>query len=340
MSNGQVNDRPAFAFEPPPGGGVSLRSSDGSVFCVHSVILGLVSSVFADMFSIGRASEEEIRLDDDSESISLMLAFVYPSSMTPTIDRIDLLEKCLKISQKYNVQKIIQTLDRDLSRSEPQTRLIRSGDPLRIFRLAMTYGLPSCRVLAAKAVMPRHVNLQEPEGIVKVAQEHPASAHVIGMVGAQLLRSKIVADIVFEFEEGFLPETYVKAKYGQESDFINSEGGGLMMCDGCAAQLEDLWNIEERPLAYAPNWIYGWARYAYAELGCKPLDECKELFNPASFVFWCKDYIDVCEDCVDATIEARDYSSGPPGQVFANWASQVRRLFEKELGALDCLYSL
>ncbi|KAG8739417.1 hypothetical protein FRC12_016333 [Ceratobasidium sp. 428] len=166
MSEQQVANRPAFVFDPPAGGDIILRTADDTVFCVHSVILGLVSSVFADMFSIGRSSGEEIRLDDDSESIALMLAFVYPSSITPIIDKIDLLEKCLIISQKYNVQKITQTLDRDLSRSEPQTRFIRSGDhPLQIFRLSMTYGLPECKLIAAKAVMPRHIDFFKPEEI-------------------------------------------------------------------------------------------------------------------------------------------------------------------------------
>ncbi|KAG9090118.1 hypothetical protein FRC06_001219 [Ceratobasidium sp. 370] len=330
----------AFAFEPPPGGDISLLSTDGSVFRVHSVILGLVSSVFADMFSIGRPSGEEIQLDDDSESISLMLATIYPSSVTPTIDKIDTLEKCLKIAQKYNIEAIIQTLDHDLSRSEAQTRLIRSNDPLRIFRLAVTYGLRECKALAAKAIMPRHIDLHEPAEIVKAAQEHPASAHIVGLISAQILRAKILADVFFNLEGDFLPETYVVAKHGQESEFADGDGGGLMMCDDCAMRLDDLWLDDSRPLSYIPSWVYGWSRHAYETLTAMPLDECGPLFEPAVLNIWVKDHMDACANCIEVAIEARTYFGGTPGEVFENWASKVRGILRKRLSELDCLYSL
>ncbi|KAG8745676.1 hypothetical protein FRC10_007373 [Ceratobasidium sp. 414] len=325
MSNRQGAKGPAFVFGPPPGGDVSLRSTDGSVFCVHSVILGLVSSVFADMFSIGRPSGEEIQLDDDSESISLVLAIIYPSSVTPIIDKIDTLEKCLKIAQKYNIETITQTLDRDLSRSEAQTRLIRSNDPLP---------------LASKAIMPRDIDFGEPAEIVKAAQEYPASAHVVGLVSAQILRAKILAEVFFTFEDDFLPETYVVAKYRQESEFIDGNGGGLMICDNCAARLSDLRSSGSRPLAYIPSWLYGWSRHAYDMLVAMPLDECKYLFEPSVLTTWVKDHMDACADCVEAAIEARTYFGGTPGEVFENWASKVRRILGKILEELDCLYSL
>ncbi|KAG8774579.1 hypothetical protein FRC12_001903 [Ceratobasidium sp. 428] len=340
MPGQQVVNRPAFVFDPPAGGDVTLRSADDSVFCVHSVILGLVSSVFADMFSTSRPSGEEIRLDDDSESIALMLAFVYPSNITPIIDKIDPLEKCLKISQKYDVEKIIQTLDRDLSRLEPQTRFIRYNNPLHIYRLAMTYGLTECKAIAAKAIMPHHLDLREPAEIVKISQEHPASAHVVGLIGAQTLRSKILADVLFDFQGDFLPKTDIRAKSGQKSDFTDDEGGGLMMCDECASRFSDFWCTEDRPIEYVPSWMYGWSRHAYEELSTKPIDECKWVFKPEALVFHAKEHMDVCANCVEEATEAREFTTGPPGEVFNNWASKVRSLLEERLKELDCLYTL
>ncbi|KAG9110204.1 hypothetical protein FRC07_008221, partial [Ceratobasidium sp. 392] len=231
MANDQGAKKSVVAFDPPSGGDISLRSKDGSVFCVHSVILGLVSSVFSDMFSIGKSSGEVIELDDDSESISLMLAFIYPSGIWPTIKSIDILEKCLEIARKYNIEKIPQALDRDLALSEANTGLIRYyEDPLRVFRLAVTFGLRKCQTLAAKAITPNHIDLRKPAEIVKVAQEHSNMAHVIGLVSVQTMRTKILTDVLFNFEGDFLPTTYaVVNPAGKHPKYTDADDGGLMM---------------------------------------------------------------------------------------------------------------
>ncbi|KAG9119137.1 hypothetical protein FRC07_006003, partial [Ceratobasidium sp. 392] len=336
----QNAEEPSFVFEPPPGGDVSLRSIDGSVFCVHSIILRLVSSVFSDMFSLGRSSGEAIQLDDDSESISLLLAFIYPSSVTPTINKISTLEKCLAVAQKYNVEKITQTLDRDLSFSEAKTELIRRNNPLHIYQLAVTYGLRQCQTLAAQTIMPRHINLLKSGEIVKIAQEHPTAAHAIGLVSTQLLRAKVLSDVLFGLHSGFLPKTEMIPNPGQTSDFFNEDGGGLLMCDGCISRNDDLLLCQTRPLEYAPSWIHGWSRFAYAELVMRPLDECSHLFDVSFMSSFMEDSIDACQDCVHAATSAKSYYAGRPGEVFEKWASDVRALLKKELTELDCLYSL
>ncbi|KAG8708304.1 hypothetical protein FRC09_001331 [Ceratobasidium sp. 395] len=331
---------PAFVFEPPPGGDVSLRSVDGSVFCVHSIILGLVSPVFSDMFSLGRSSGEAIDLSDDSESVSLLLAFVYPSSVTPTINKLGTLEKCLLIAQKYNVEKIIQTLDRDLSLSEAKTGLIRRSNPLQAFRIAVTYGLRECQTLAAQAIMPRHISLLNPKEIVNFAQEYPTAAHAIGLVSTQLLRAKILSEVLFCFHSEFLPRTSMIVDPGQTSDFLNEGGGELLMCDGCISRTNDFWTCQDRPIEYVPSWIHGWSRVAYEELVDRPLDECPHLFDVSFMSSLTEDCMDVCEDCIHAATNAKSYYAGRPGEVFEDWASGVRALLRRELTQLDCLYSL
>lgn len=87
-----------YAFKPPLGGDVSLRSADGKIFCLHTLILSLASSAFSDMFAIGTQSTEIIDLSDDSEAISLMLGFIYPSALPPVVVTYELLEKCLRIA--------------------------------------------------------------------------------------------------------------------------------------------------------------------------------------------------------------------------------------------------
>ncbi|KAG8708301.1 hypothetical protein FRC09_001328 [Ceratobasidium sp. 395] len=203
----------------------------------------------------------------------------------------------------------------------------------------MTYGLPECKLIAAKAVMPRHIDFFKPEEIVKAAQEHPASAHVVGLISAQILRAKIVADVIFGYEaEDFLPKTYVKVRDGQKSEFIDDSGGGMMMCDRCIPRL-DIWDMK-RPVSYIPSWLYGWSRYAYEELRAKPLDQATDIFKPQCLISFPPENMDVCEDCVKTAAEARTWDDGQPGEVFRDWASGVRNLLEKRLGVLDCLYSL
>ncbi|KAG8704613.1 hypothetical protein FRC08_002136, partial [Ceratobasidium sp. 394] len=279
-------------------------------------------------------------LDDDSESISLLLAFVYPSSVTPTVDKFNILEKCLVIAQKYNVEKIPRTLDRDLSLSEAKTGLIRRNDPLLVFRLAVTYGLRECQTLAARAILPRHVDFLQPEEIVKAAQEHPTAAHMIGLISVQTLRVKILSDCLFTFKGNILPRTFFVVKAGQTSAFIDSEGGELMICDACASRADDFLFPQERPVRYAPSWIYHWARLAYMELIRRSLDECSHIFHMEFLDNYFEDSIDACQDCVQAAMNARHHYDGRTGDVFESWASGVRAILREELEVLDGLYSL
>ncbi|QRV94313.1 The BTB (BR-C, ttk and bab)/POZ (Pox virus and Zinc finger) domain [Ceratobasidium sp. AG-Ba] len=338
MPNPQSVEKQPFAFEPPAGGDITFRSKDGIAFSVHSIILGLVSPVFSDMTTVGKKSGETIDLDDDAESISILLAFVYPSSIWPTIDSVDMLEKCLQIAQKYNIEKIPQALDRDLSLN---SSLINSwhSDPLRIFRLAVNHGLRKTQTLAAKAIAPNHIDLRQPSEVVKVAQEYPNAAHVVGLVGAQTIRVVILADILLELHDDLLPKTNLVPGANQKKDFTDAEGGTLMMCNRCIARSSHFWSVNTRPTEYIPSWLHGWTREAYRALSDKPLEHCGFLFTLDALI-GLEDYLDVCEGCIEAAKHASFHSFGRPGEVFESWASDVKHLIMRELKKLDPLYSL
>ncbi|KAG9077569.1 hypothetical protein FS749_010532, partial [Ceratobasidium sp. UAMH 11750] len=93
----QTTDAPAFSYQPPAGGNLSLKSADGAIFLVHSVLLGMASSVFADMFSAANRSDV-VELTDDAESLSLMLRFIYPPTFMDDLPLV-LIEKSLRIAQ-------------------------------------------------------------------------------------------------------------------------------------------------------------------------------------------------------------------------------------------------
>lgn len=82
---------------------MTLRSSNGVTFCVHSILMSLASSVFKDMLSVGAKSDEIIELADEAKHISLMLEYIYPTK-TPTITSLAIFEQALRIAQKYDVK--------------------------------------------------------------------------------------------------------------------------------------------------------------------------------------------------------------------------------------------
>ncbi|KAG8690655.1 hypothetical protein FRC09_011901 [Ceratobasidium sp. 395] len=339
--------RSGFTFDPPTGGDISLRSNDGAVFCVHSIFLSFLSSVFSDMFSIGRPSGEPIQLDDDSESISLMLAFIYPSSIWPNIKDLDMLEKCLVIGRKYNVEKIPQALDRDLfqlSEANIESIISQCGDPLRVFRLTVTYGLRSCQTIAAKAIMPEHIDLLKPAEIVKVAEEYPHMAHVIGLVSVQTMRAKILADVLFKFSDrpcDFLPTACTPLKRASKNlSFTDNNGTRLMMCDGCVLQSPELQSKGTGKIHYFPSWIHAWSCAAYTRLCVTPLDQSEDLFKVSTLNWWTRDEPGACDECIDATIAASCEQYAQPGEIYEEWVLKVKAILTRELAQLDVLYSL
>ncbi|KAG8747674.1 hypothetical protein FRC10_000217 [Ceratobasidium sp. 414] len=173
-----------FSFRPPAGGDVSLKSSDGTIFVVHSLLLSLASKVFSDMFA-STTKADVVELAEDAEAISLMLAFIYPV-VRPPVDTIPLLEKAMLVAHKYDVEGLAKSLEQNQQRA-----LIRC-DPARVFRLAADYGFREMQTLAAMLIGSSKLDLLEVDGLLQFSKEFPGSAHIIGVVGAQGARARIL----------------------------------------------------------------------------------------------------------------------------------------------------
>jgi hypothetical protein len=304
-----------YVFEPPSGGDISLRSSDGKVFCLHSIILGLASSVFADMFRIGTQSVEVIDVAEDSEAIPLILGFIYPSVASPVVNTYELLEKSLEAAHKYNIEGMIRKLDRAISEEKSYQRLIYI-DPLRLFKLSVTYQLRESQTAAAKAVRPRHCDFQSPDGVIKFASQYPSSfTPVIALMGIQSARSKMLVEFLFF-----------------DSEMMLVGDGSRVICDKCQPSTAV---IPGPTRAYYPNWLYPWGLLVYTKLVENTWDQSGWLFTTEVLEILPdqEQNIPICQACLDKM------SSGG-ALLFLEWAEGVKQALKKKLDELDVLYVL
>ncbi|EUC66112.1 BTB/POZ domain protein [Rhizoctonia solani AG-3 Rhs1AP] len=172
-----------FAFQPPVGGDIVLKSCEGTIFNAHSILLGLASTVFAGMFD-GASKADTVELAEDAETISLMLAFIYPVT-PPSVTSVEQLEKIMLFSQKYDISKMIDYVEKLI---RPGNELVHS-DPVRLFRASMKYGFPAIKSLSARAFYPKHCDLLTAAGFVKLARRFSEASSVIGLIGAQVIMS-------------------------------------------------------------------------------------------------------------------------------------------------------
>ncbi|KAG8785446.1 hypothetical protein FRC12_017558 [Ceratobasidium sp. 428] len=106
MPNTHNNQLEHEYFQAPPGGDVTLCSTDGVKFCVHSAILSVASSVFRDMLAVGTAGKDQVvDLTEDGKTLSLMLDFIYPVHKTPTILERTILHSYLEVARKYDLRQ-------------------------------------------------------------------------------------------------------------------------------------------------------------------------------------------------------------------------------------------
>ena len=97
------------------GGDVILLVRPNDTFRVHKIVLSLASSVFKDLFHHARPDQQDsgqegplpaIPITDSPESVDLILRFIYPGVVPPTITDLTVLSALLTIADKYGVQTI------------------------------------------------------------------------------------------------------------------------------------------------------------------------------------------------------------------------------------------
>ncbi|KAG8695150.1 hypothetical protein FRC09_009364 [Ceratobasidium sp. 395] len=313
LSNQENNQTLSFSFQPPPGGDVWLRSSDGTDFVVHSMFLGFSSKVFSDML-ITSTKSDVIELAEDAEAISLMLAFLYPM-VHPAIDSAPLLEKAMLMAHKYDIDVLVKTVEQASGRRD----LIRQN-PLRIYQAAGNYGFEELEFLSAKLITQSHYDMTTVQGLVNFAKEYPDLSRIIGLVGVHGARVRVL--------DAFRPKNSVilwPSRELYEEPKRTKSGGSCWLakisCGLCG----------RGDPAYKPGWLDCWFDRLRSALADKLVDECSSFFT-ISYLMMLRGEDGCCESCVDA---ARRET-----KAFERWADKARSRLEEELAKLDVLYAL
>ncbi|KAB5595275.1 BTB domain-containing protein [Ceratobasidium theobromae] len=302
-----IEKQPSFAFQPPTGGDVDLKSCDDTTFRVHSVLLGLASTVFADMFS-GQVKSGTIALPEDAETISLLLAFTYPVAQ-PLITTLDLLDKCMLVARKYDVEKIAKVIEQTF---HSKNSLVIS-DPLGVFRVSVKHHFPSIQTLAAKSLRPTHCDFLTVGGLTSFVNVFPDASHAIGLIGTQSARIKILCKVLFDqpLQLGIYPDQ------------------SYMACTSCWGYHKGYFG---QSYVFVPGWYFIWAIRLHAALLQKPVDECNHYFT-ITYVMELEAFgKGACNSCI-GQMKSNNIS-------FNKWAQRAKQIIMEQLAELEPLYSL
>lgn len=272
------------------------------------------------MFTVGTQTTEVVDLADDSEAISLMLGFIYPS-LPPTITTFELLEKSLQIAQKYHVESMVQKIDRLLSREASYKELFEEG-PLRLFRLSTTYQLRETQTAVTKLVRTFPDALRNPEDFIELAEHHPGSAHIIRLLGVRVARENILRSLLLDLTS---PSIF---------SYMGDEYAAALNCKACQDKSD---RSRGSMVSHStPGWFHLWGSLVYESLTNSTWDASSSLFTLGALQKLHAPRMQgpVCWDCVDIL------HSVEGGRVFDKWAKEAQTYLKGELGQLDDLDSL
>ncbi|QRW00758.1 The BTB (BR-C, ttk and bab)/POZ (Pox virus and Zinc finger) domain [Ceratobasidium sp. AG-Ba] len=299
----------SFSFQPPAGGDLTLKSSDGVTFVVHSVLLCIASKVFAGMFEASKVADI-IDLTEDAEAISLMLAFIYPT-IRPQINTIPRIEKSILVANKYDIPVIEQTLNEIV----PSLHDVIRDDPLRLFHTAKNHGFRKIQTTAARLVLPGNQSMTTVEALVKYAKEYPEWASIIGVIGAQAIRVQLLNEI------GLAP-SYI---WPSAKCFGNAAAGADITCRKCARY--DYCYSTTISQRVRPGWLGAWATGLRTALESRTLDESLCWFELGIL-----ETLGSCSECVQQTFAKRN--------LFKDWAKETLEVIRSKLDPLEVLYTL
>ncbi|KAL5634367.1 hypothetical protein ACGC1H_002433 [Rhizoctonia solani] len=304
------------------GGDITLRSTDGVDFSVHSVLLSLASPVFSDLLQTGN-NREAIRFSEQAKVLALMLKFIYPRP-APIISSLDLFDNALRVANKYQLESMKQRLQEQLTRVESPLSVFTN--PMSVLYLASLHGLTTEAELAANLASKLY-DFGQGDDLKKLldATMTPSTAALVKLTGIPLVKTRVLTDVLFHFERS--PMTI----YNNGAPFVDA-----LACGNCKEMFRNF--RRQSP----PEWQFRWAHWIYDEIKDRPITEWKGYFNHTNVyrsfyqpdlqpTFCAYRYCDIAPECVCITVV-----TGSATQ-FQQWANGV---FEHLISRLSVIAEL
>ena len=139
-------------------GDVVLRVGPDDTFRVHKLVLSLASPVFNDLFQSAQPDTPDegregtpptLSLTDAPEAVDLLLRFIYPGVVPPTITNLAVLSALLTIADKYNVSMVPPVVKERLAAKE-----MLEKDPLGVYIEACRWRFTDETKAAARRLTP------------------------------------------------------------------------------------------------------------------------------------------------------------------------------------------
>ncbi len=148
-----VNAGPPYDYDSTALADTILRSSDFIHFYVFKAFLRFVSPFFKDMFALpcGADGNEKmngfpvIPVEETSETLYLLLDFIYPHEDEPRIYSVPLFLSVCKATRKYCMNIIENRLRKRIIISH-----LMDTEPLRVYAVAVNFGWENVALIAAR----------------------------------------------------------------------------------------------------------------------------------------------------------------------------------------------
>ncbi|CAE7229446.1 unnamed protein product [Rhizoctonia solani] len=244
------------------GGDLTLRSTDGIEFNVHSILLSLASPVFSELLQMG-GKNQVIQFSENAEALALMLKFVYPTS-TPVVPSMDVLNVGIRVAIKYQLNSMKTRLREQLVLVDSPVSIY--SNPLGALYVASTHGFTAEAQLAAGLASKQYdFGKGEDFGTILDAAPILSMTTLVKFAGIPLAKTRVLMDVLFHFERS--PMTL----YGN-SDLINA-----LLCRHC----KGIYRRAKRQSA--PEWQSRWAHWIFEQVKDRPFTEWKSYFSHSNF---------------------------------------------------------
>ena len=180
-------------------------------FRVHKVVLSLASRVFKDLFQTAQpdSGQEDplpvISVTDSPNAMNLLLGFIYPGFVPPTITDLATLATLLTIADKYDIPTIPPIV-----RGRLADKGVLKGDPFGVYIIARRWGFT---VEAKRAA--REINLAK-------ISESPFSEDPLNLVKEDFLRL-----LWFMQKRGEEAKDRIRAL---AADWVDNQDHGFLYC--------------------------------------------------------------------------------------------------------------